>query len=366
MPTARAVTIPLINPNEPEALLASIYIHEGQCVAAGDRLCTLETTKATLELASEQAGYIIGLRYSSGQTVNAGDCLCYLSDEPGWSPEEPDRGVEISVESIPEGLRISQPALAMARSQGLDLRKLPRGPLITESTLQELLVPVRPQGYTPPTAAFDPTAILVYGGGGHGKTLIELLNRLGTYRVIGVVDDGLPAGQLVLGMPVLGGSEVLDEFYSKGVRLALNAVGGIGNLGIRINVFHKLAQSGYTCPAIAHPSAVIESSARLSPGVQIFTHAYIGSQAFIGYGAIINTGVIISHDCVLGDYVNISPAAVLAGGVQVGAGSLIGMGVTVNLQVKIGNGARIGNGATIKSDVPEGGVVHAGAVWPEK
>jgi acetyltransferase-like isoleucine patch superfamily enzyme len=32
--------------------------------------------------------------------------------------------------------------------------------------------------------------------------------------------------------------------------------------------------------------------------------------------------------------------------------------------VKIGDRARIGNGATVKQDVPAGGIVHAGAVWP--
>ena len=49
---------------------------------------------------------------------------------------------------------------------------------------------------------------------------------------------------------------------------------------------------------------------------------------------------------------------------QVGEGTLIGMGVTVNLRVRIGHGARIGNGATIKADLPEGGVVRAGTIWP--
>jgi acetyltransferase-like isoleucine patch superfamily enzyme len=40
------------------------------------------------------------------------------------------------------------------------------------------------------------------------------------------------------------------------------------------------------------------------------------------------------------------------------------MGATINLQVSIGAGARIGNGATVKSDVPERGMVRAGAIWP--
>jgi acetyltransferase-like isoleucine patch superfamily enzyme len=40
------------------------------------------------------------------------------------------------------------------------------------------------------------------------------------------------------------------------------------------------------------------------------------------------------------------------------------MGVTVNLGVKIGAKARVGNGATVKADVEDGGVVHAGTIWP--
>ncbi|MBN2502571.1 MAG: hypothetical protein JXB38_17455 [Anaerolineales bacterium] len=54
----------------------------------------------------------------------------------------------------------------------------------------------------------------------------------------------------------------------------------------------------------------------------------------------------------------------LAGAVQIGSGALIGMGATVNLSTIVGSNAKIGNGATVKSDVPEGGIVRAGTVWP--
>jgi len=36
----------------------------------------------------------------------------------------------------------------------------------------------------------------------------------------------------------------------------------------------------------------------------------------------------------------------------------------VNLNVRIGSMVRIGNSATVKEQVPDGGVVRAGAVWP--
>jgi sugar O-acyltransferase (sialic acid O-acetyltransferase NeuD family) len=362
------VLIPLINPNEPEALLAALHVVERQRVAAGELLCTLETTKSTAELAADKDGFVLGLRFSTGQTVRSGEVLCYLGDDPSESPPSSEFSSAVAGEvqevQLPPGLRITNPALELARLKGLDLSRLPVGPLVTESSLRSILDAAEVTYYAPPASAFDPQAVIIYGGGGHGKSLIDLLRTLGTYHLVGVIDDGVPAGQIILSVPVLGNGSLLASLHDQGVRLAVNAVGGIGDVTVRVKVFRSLAEAGFVCPALAHPSAVIEASATLSAGTQVFAQAYVGSDAQIGYGAIVNTGAIVSHDCILGDYANISPGAMLAGGVQVGSGVLVGMGATLNLGVKIGPGARIGNGATVKSDVPEKGVVRAGSIWP--
>lgn len=366
-----AVLIPLLNPNEPEAQVAAVLVKDGQAVTKGEVLCTLETTKSAADVHAETDGYVVGLAVAPGQTVRAGEVLCHLAESPDWKPPsapaqarptaQPSAGGE-----IPAGLRISQKALALAQEQGLDLSLLPLDTFITESVVRSFLLKT-PLASQPPLTSFDPTAIIVYGGGGHGKSLIDLLRSLKTYRIVGMIDDGLdPRLQPeIMGVPLLGGAEALPRLYEQGVRLAVNAVGGIGNLRVRIQVFERLAAAGFACPTLLHPSAVVEPSATLSAGVQVFPLAYIGSQVHIGYGAIINTGAIVSHDCILGDYVNLSPGAILAGEVQVGSAVLIGMGATVNLRTHIGASARIGNGATVKADVPEGGMVRAGSIWPQ-
>jgi sugar O-acyltransferase (sialic acid O-acetyltransferase NeuD family) len=165
-------------------------------------------------------------------------------------------------------------------------------------------------------------------------------------------------------LPILGNVSVLADLREKGLRRAVNAVGGIGDLQSRLTVFQRLREAGFDCPTIAHPSAVIEPSAILSEGIQIFPLAYVGSAAQLEFGVIINTGVIVSHDCRIGAYANLSPGAILAGAVTLGGNVLIGMGVTVNLGVEIGAGSRVGNGATIKADVPPNTIVRAGSVWP--
>jgi sugar O-acyltransferase (sialic acid O-acetyltransferase NeuD family) len=264
-----------------------------------------------------------------------------------------------------EGLRISQPAMLLAEQHNLDLSLLAGDTFITEKMVQGLINLAAKPKVILQTQSYEPNAILVYGGGGHGKALVDLIRAIGSYSIAGIVDDGLPAGSNIMGVPILGGANILEQLYEQGVHLAANAVGGIGNIQSRIKVFERLAKAGFICPTLVHPTAFIERSANLDLGVQVMPLAYIGSEAQVGYGVIVNTGAIVSHDCKLGDYANLSPGAILAGEVNLGTASLVGMGVTINLQVNIGKHARIGNGATVKQDVPGGGIVHAGSVWPE-
>ncbi|RME06181.1 MAG: hypothetical protein D6803_07215, partial [Anaerolineae bacterium] len=346
--------------------LSELHVAEGQQVAAGDLICTLETTKSTAEVEAERDGYIVGLRYAEGDTVRAGEVLAYISDQEIREQETKDRKRPSPAPQspIPDHIRASKAALELARRHNLDLSQFPAERFITEAMVRARLERGAAK-FAPPQSEFDPTALVIYGGGGHGKSLLELVRALGTYTVVGFVDDGLPEGEQILGVPVLGGGDVLPELYARGVRLAVNAVGGIGNVAVRVRVFERIAAAGLVCPAVVHPTAFLEPSAKLSPGAQVFPHAYVGSEARVGYGCIVNTGAIVSHDCTLGDYVNLSPGAILAGEVTVGDGALIGMGVTVNLGVTIGAGARVGNGATVKSDVPANGVVRAGTIWPK-
>lgn len=210
----------------------------------------------------------------------------------------------------------------------------------------------------------DAGDVILYGGGGHGKTLIDLVRAGGRLHVVGIVDDGLTAGSMVMGVPVLGGAAVLPEIFGRGVRLAINGVGGINHVHVRVQVFEMLSAVGFSFPTLVHPTACIEPSAVLEDGVQVLAKSYVSSEAHIGFGTVINAGVVVSHDCILGQVVNLSPGAMLAGGVKVEDYAQIGMAATVNLNITIGCRARIGNGATVKADVPAGSVVRAGTIWP--
>lgn len=294
--------------------ISALLIQEGQAVEKGQALARLESQgKRDLieELSSPRDGYVVGLRAAAGQIVQSDEILCYICSRP-------------SIAMLKPGSRFSMPE----------------------------------------SLSFDPTALVIFGGGGHGKTVIDLVRAMGTYRIVGVFDDGLPEGSDVLGVPVLGGGKDLDEWHERGIQLAANAVGGIGNYRQRLKIFDLLAQAGYRFPILVHPNAVIERSATLETGTQVLAQAYVGSAARVGFGSVLNAGAIVSHDCVLGQVVNLSPGATLAGNVRVENYAQIGMRATVNMQITIGEAALLGNGCTVKADVPPSVRVRAGTIWP--
>ncbi|MDF1520674.1 MAG: NeuD/PglB/VioB family sugar acetyltransferase [Brevefilum sp.] len=359
------IKIPLLNPNEPEALLAALEVDEGQKIEKDDLIALVETTKSTGEIHAEKAGYLVGLRFVQGDTLQSGEVLAYIgntpdasdSSMPPWS-DESEKTPDLQIDS----LRITAPARELALASGLDLSILPQGTLVTRKMVEGMIAPAAPL-----IAASVPTGekqILIYGAGGHGRSLVALIQKLGAYQIAGFLDDGYELGEEVYGLKILGGADQLHDLADKGIRMAVNGVGGIGDLQIRLSVFDKLSKAGFFCPTVIHPTAFIEESAALSDGVQVFPFAYVGTEVDVGFGTIINTGAIVSHNCQLGQYVNLSPGATLAGGAIVDEGALVGMRATVNLYVHIGRRARIGNGATVKADVPEGGVVPAGTIWP--
>ena len=366
------IKVPLINANDPESQVSEVNVHSGQQVSKGAVLCILETTKATVEVHAEIEGYIHEVWIKPGQVVEVGESICSIGQTPAASASHEPVGIEADrlANEQPrqsDEIRITEPARKLAEKHDVPLEDLPRDRIVTEALVREIIRRSKPMP-APRLCKVKPallgSAIVVFGAGGHAKTLIDLLRLTRAYSEIALVDDGLPAGHQLLGIPVLGGRGILPNLLDKGIRLAVIAVGAVERPQMRIDLFQLVSGFGFGFPVIVHPRAVVESSASLADGAQIFATAFVGSGASIGFGAIVNTGAIISHDCAVGDCAHIAPGAILAGGVKVGAGALVGMGVTTNVNICIGEGCKIGNSARVYANVPPRAIVPAGSSWP--
>ena len=191
------------------------------------------------------------------------------------------------------------------------------------------------------------------GAGGHAKVVIEILRSHKSYELIGLLDPKPQLqGRSVLGVPVLGGDDLLAVLKRDGVCHFFVGLGSIGDTRPRQRLFELAMKYGMKPVDAIHSQAIISPSAVLGEGVTIMAVAVINACAHLGVNVIVNTGAIVEHDCVIGDHVHIATSAQLASTVQVGAGVHIGAGATVRQCITIGEGAIVGAGAVVIKDVP--------------
>jgi UDP-perosamine 4-acetyltransferase len=195
--------------------------------------------------------------------------------------------------------------------------------------------------------------IVLLGGGGHAKVVIDLINACGSYEIVGIADAQLAAKVSISGVTVLGNDSVLPELYRKGIKNACIAVGSVKDNSNRKTLYEKVKREGFSIPALVHPSAIISGKSRISEGVQVMAGAIVQTSSSIGENTIINTGAIVEHDCAVGSHVHICPGATLSGGCLIGEGAFIGVGATVMQGIKIGSNSIVSAGAVVINDVPD-------------
>lgn len=194
---------------------------------------------------------------------------------------------------------------------------------------------------------------VVYGAGGHGKVVADILRSSG-HIVVGFLDDGLPLTSRILGLPVLGGGDWL-----KGNGQAVDGVAlGIGSNPTRAAIVERVHAAGVKVITAIHATAVIAESATIGEGTVIMAEAVVNPEAVVGVGVIINTAAIIEHDCRIGDYAHISPGAKLGGTASVGAFTHVGIGAVISNDVAIGCGSLIGAGSVVVQAIADGVIAY--------
>ena len=195
--------------------------------------------------------------------------------------------------------------------------------------------------------------LVVIGAGGHAKVVIEAIRAAAVGEVAGLIDPA-PAAPRQLGVPVLGGDEMLARLRGEGISAAVVA---LGDNALRERIGHRLRELEFVLPRVVHPAALISPSASLGDGAVIMAAAVVGTETVIGRLAIVNTGAVVDHDNRIGIAAHVGPACGLAGNVQVGDRALLGVGSTVRPGIHIGADAIVGTGAAVVADVPDGAVV---------
>lgn len=199
--------------------------------------------------------------------------------------------------------------------------------------------------------------ILVIGGGGHARVVVDLIEQTNEFTIAGVVDNKLEKGTMILGKKVLGGDKDLPSIIQGNGHTIAIGVGSTKDNALRQSLFMNALRLGCVVPTLKHPSAVVAQDVVIKDGAQLMAGVIIQSGTTIGENTIVNTGAQVDHDCMVGGSVHICPGVVLSGGVTVGSEAFIGAGAVVIQGIRIGSKAVVGAGAVVVRDVPDGAVV---------
>jgi sugar O-acyltransferase (sialic acid O-acetyltransferase NeuD family) len=188
--------------------------------------------------------------------------------------------------------------------------------------------------------------ILLIGGGGHCKSVIDVIEQEGQFQIIGIIDKAELFGTNVLGYPVIGNDLDLESLAKKHA-YALITIGQIKSPNQRIKLFDLAKKAGFTIPSILSPRAYVSKHAIIGDGTVVMHDALINAKATIGNNCIINSKALIEHDSVILAHCHISTNATINGGVVVESGCFIGSGVITKESITIGKNSFIKAGSLV-------------------
>lgn len=192
--------------------------------------------------------------------------------------------------------------------------------------------------------------LIMIGGGGHAQSVIDTIKSIGKYQMIGILDKQ-KHNSFLGGIKIIGEEKELIEYYKKGIRQVVIAIGSVGDTSIRRRIYNTCKEIGYELPNMIDPSATVSKDSIIGDGNFIGKGAIINFGVSIGSGCIINTGAILEHGDKVDDFVHIAPGAVLCGNVWVKKDTHIGANATVLPNVTIGEHSMIGAGSVVLHDI---------------
>jgi UDP-N-acetylbacillosamine N-acetyltransferase len=193
--------------------------------------------------------------------------------------------------------------------------------------------------------------IFVYGAGGHGKVVADILLSRADTEFAGFVDDkeGLQ-GTTVMRFPVAGNCQWLQqEALNSHIAVAL----GSGDSRCRQLLGERCSRWGIEVLTLVHPAATVSQFAQLGRGTVVMAGAIINPYAKVGVGAIVNSGSVVEHDVEIGDYAHVAPKAAMGGASYLGSFSHLGLGAVVLQCVHIGCHTTVGAGSVVVNNLPD-------------
>jgi len=175
--------------------------------------------------------------------------------------------------------------------------------------------------------------ILLIGGGGHCKSVIDVIEQENKFTISGIIDKKELLGTKVLNYDVIGSDDDLYRLFND-YKYAFITIGQLESNLARIKLFNKLKEIGFILPIIKSPLSYVSQHSIIDEGTIIMHHAVVNADVKIGKNCIINTKALIEHDSIIENNCHISTASVLNGGVRIEENTFFGSNATSKEYIK--------------------------------
>lgn len=179
--------------------------------------------------------------------------------------------------------------------------------------------------------------IAIFGAGGHTKVIIDLIQLMNNYRIVGIYDDN-KEGKF-MDISILGKiNEKIDKTFDEYII-------GIGDDNIRKKIYNQFTELNWA--VLIHPKSIVSKNVHINEGSVVFAGSVIQTDVFIGKHCIINTNCNIDHESRICDFTSICPGVTICGKVIINDTTFIGANSTIIPCIEIGSNCIIGAGSVI-------------------
>jgi len=352
------IKVPFLGANDTEGVLLEWAVQAGAAVAVGTTLCSVETTKAVIEVAAEAEGLAHPVVEAGGQ-VTVSQPIGLIADHP-VDDARAALAALTSAGAAPATGATRKAELLLAR-HGLtveDARAHAGGGRVTEEAANAAIAARRTEDARRGFRTVERIGIIGGGSGGGALIVIDSLMRSGQARAIAVFDrDPALHGREILGVPVVGDSSLAAHWCQEG-RIDAVVIAFNRDLAQRQATFEALEREGARFCNVIDSTAELRTGVALGRGNVILGRAYIGACASMCDNNFISGGVWLEHGNRLGSHCAFGPGVATSGNVTIGDRVRFGTGIFVEPGIGIGDDAVLASGAIVTDHVPPGRVLR--------
>ena len=203
--------------------------------------------------------------------------------------------------------------------------------------------------------------LVILGGRGIGMIAASVANDIGTYNILGFLNDFVPVGSKVGkygGFKVIGNTNDVTKYLSDDDTMFF-----IGYVGMKSEkeVFEKITKLGipsHRYATLIHPSAIIPKGfCSIGNGVLMAPLSQLSPDTTVEDNCILLPNSFLGHDSTMKRFSHITANSVVGGNVLIGRGAHIGTNSTIRENVNIGDFVLVGSGSVVLNDVPGNSIV---------